>query len=143
MRDRSRSLRRGTCHCAQQSGRFSPFQGLVSVWPRIRELTSSADTGRQERVTAWSVADRVRRVPPKLRTSSGGGFCGIIVSFGKPAAEPSSDGTQATRAMAIGSSSFDCSTCSALRSCAYVHVSALGLLDVLLASRKHECSWFV
>src|SRR5258708_22981601 len=33
--------------------------------------------------------------------------------------------------MAIGSSSFDCSTCSALRSCTYVHVSALGLFCVV------------
>src|ERR1700682_1608440 len=38
-----------------------------------------------------AVLARVRSVPPKLRTSSGGGFCGMIVSFGESAAEPSSE----------------------------------------------------
>ena len=46
--------------------------------------------------------------------------------------------------MAIGSSIFDFSTsCSALRSCVYVHAIALELLGVHLVSRQHEHSAFV
>src|SRR6266850_457499 len=126
MRDRSRSLRRGTCHCAQQSGRFSPFQGLVSVWPRIRELTSSANTGRQERVTAWSVADRVRSVPPTLLILVGWRLLRYDGSLrkagcGTPALTRSKRGEPWPSAPPL----FDFSTsCSALRSCAFDRLNA-------------------
>src|SRR5260370_15796375 len=67
----------------------------------------------------------------------------MMVSFGKPVAEPTSDVIQARRAMAIGSFIFDFSTsCSAtfLRLCP---CNRTRVVAILLAPRQHEYSGFV
>ena len=55
-------------------------------------------------MTASSVADRVRRSSQHSRPY-GRSFCGIMLRFGKPVAEPTSDATQARGAMANHGSS--------------------------------------
>ncbi len=54
--------------------------------PPIQELAGSA-----ERISAWSVADRYAASRQSSGLSSGGAFCGMIVSFVKPVVEPRSN----------------------------------------------------
>jgi hypothetical protein len=78
------------------------------------------------------VADGVRNVRPTLPTLVESRFLRYDVSFGKPVADPTSHAIQARRAMALGPFVFDFSTsCSVLRSCAYVHAIALRLALLL------------
>jgi len=66
------------------------FWRLLPHGRQIRELTSSVNTGRQERVTAWSVADRVRSVPPTLRILIEWRLLRYDSFFRKAGAEPNS-----------------------------------------------------
>jgi len=76
-------------------------------------------------------------------SSSGEGFCSMMVSFGKRVAKPSSDTIHMRRAMAIGSSIrllYLLFRATFLRLCS---CNRTRIVDVLLASRHHEYSGFV
>jgi hypothetical protein len=61
--------------------------GVVSVLPTIQELAGSAEGNNSAKCGRMEYAASRQR----SALSWGGGFCGMIVSFVKPVAEPSSN----------------------------------------------------